>query len=129
MAIWKNECGIKKFRNGKKEHITEVLIYTALIRLGVSRVAMDTLCERVLRSAELNGGKAFHDALAYVMARRCSHKRFLKAWNTYRLVLVIEVLRKAGIHWKHEYLDMLLVGSMVDPNVTRHTLSRRAANA
>jgi len=90
---------------------------------------MDTLCERVLRSAEQNGGKALHDALAYMMARRCSHKRFLKAWNTYGLVLLIEVLRKAGIQWKPNYLDLLLVGSMVDPNVTRDTLSRRLANA
>ncbi|MCD6498659.1 MAG: hypothetical protein J7M25_10220, partial [Deltaproteobacteria bacterium] len=41
----------------KNEHITEALIYTALIRLAVSRVAMDTLCERVLRSAEQNRGQ------------------------------------------------------------------------
>ncbi len=64
-----------------------------------------------------------------LMARRCLQKRFVKAWNTYGLVLLIEVLRKAGIHWKPKYLDLLLVGSMVDPNVTRDTLSRRLANA
>lgn len=125
----KNECGMKKFPVRKNSHIVEILVYTALIRLAVSHVAMDALCNRILQSARQNGGEALHDAMANAMAMRCSHKRFLKAWNAYGLVLLIEVLRKAGIQWKPEFMDKLLAGAMVDPNVTRDTLGRRLASA
>lgn len=124
----KHGCGMEAFPS-KRPEVVKALIYAALIRLAVSRTAMESLCGRVLSAGQEAGGEPMRQVLAQTLKHRGSHKRFLKAWNCYSLLLLPEVLKEAGITWDIDKLELLLFSAMLDPNKNRDTLSRRLADA
>lgn len=111
----KNDCGMGGLPTTQPDAV-RILLYVALIRLAVSRVALGVLIERTLAEAEQVGGAPMRKALELAMQDRISPRRFTKAFQTFGMLLLVRVLRRAGIFWRPEHLDRLLVISAVDPN-------------
>lgn len=121
----KHDCGMAAFPTAQPEAV-RVLLYVAVIRLAISRVALAALLERTLAEAEAVGGEALpREAVKHALRNRVSPRRFTKAFNTYSLLVLERVLRHAGIRWRSDHLDMLLAGAAIDPNNGKDKLIAR----
>ncbi len=107
----------------------QALVYAAVIRFTVSRIAMNNLCRRLLQGAQAAHGEHMREMVAEILAQRARGRRFLNAWNSYALLILPAVLEEAGIPWDTSHLDYLLLDAMMDPNKCRDTLFRRLSDA
>jgi putative transposase len=120
----KHDCGMAAFPSAQPEAV-RVLLYVAVIRLAVSRVALSALIERTLAEAEAAGGEPMRKAVQLALRDRISPRRFTKAFNAYGLLVLQRVLHQAGIRWRPQHLDMLLAGAAIDPNNGKDKLMAR----
>ena len=120
----KHDCGMAAFPTAQPEAV-RVLLYVAVIRLAISRVALSALLERTLAEAEAVGGEALREAVKHALRDRVSPRRFTKAFNAYGLLVLERVLRHAGIRWRSEHLDLLLAEAAIDPNNGKDKLMAR----
>jgi hypothetical protein len=127
-AEMKGACQMRELPSDRPE-VVRALILASAIRLMVSRVVLSSLRQRFIVEAH----RRYHADLAHYLERRLVRRtptrRFVQVWAEMSLLFLPEVLRVAGIDWKHTSLEMLLVGAMVDPNTHRQSLFDRLACA
>lgn len=120
-AEMKGACQMREMPSERAE-VVRALILASAIRLMVSRVALASLRQHFMAEARRRHDADMADFIESTLVRRTPTKRFVRVWNEMSLLFLPEVLRVAGIEWKHDTLEMMLVAAMVDPNVHRESL-------